>query len=53
MPRSGTADSHRHRRRRRRRRRWVPGVLPVSGVTRGLNTVKLRTENNGRDAETT
>lgn len=43
--RSGAADSHRCRR--------VPGVSPVPGVTRGLNTVTLRTENNGRDVETT
>lgn len=31
----------------------VPGVSPVPGVTLGLNAVTLRTENNGRDAETT
>lgn len=43
--RNGAADSHHCRR--------VPGVSPVPGVTRGLNTVTLRTENNGRDAETT
>jgi len=39
--RSGAADSHRHR---------VPGVFLAPG---GLNAVTLRTENNGRDAETT
>jgi hypothetical protein len=42
-----------------KRSRWqpplhrVPRVSRVPGITRGLNTVTLRAENNGCDAETT
>lgn len=43
--RSGAVDS--------RCRRRASGVSTVPGVTRGLNAATLRTENNGRDAETT
>lgn len=49
--RSGAADSRRRRRRRRRFPLKVWWSMP--GVTFRLNTVTLRTENNGRDAETT
>lgn len=47
--RSGAADSRHRRRSRVPLRVW----WPMPGVTYRLNTMTLRTENNGRDAETT